>query len=137
MQLTGFDRWLRKRFVYETHVYTLREPEWVPAGVIMEEMPEAPGRRFRYRMIVRDDGLVSEIIGKLKEANQMFTTRVVDRQEWYVRFIAPEGKSVTWWLVWFCIAMVGVFFLGRIGLHFWNDPDLQKNINDAMKTLKQ
>jgi hypothetical protein len=44
MQLTRLDRWLRERYVYETHVYTLRLPETVPAGVIAEELPESPGR---------------------------------------------------------------------------------------------
>jgi hypothetical protein len=136
MQLTRIDRWLRERFVYETHVYTLREPEWVPAGVIVEEMPDAPGRRFKHRMIIRQDVQVQKVIEKLKEANQMFTTRVVDREEWYVPFLAPKDKSVTWWLFWFGVAMVGVFFVAKLGLSFWNDPVFRKNAADALKTIK-
>ena len=40
MQLTRLDRYLRSRFVYETHIYTLRLPASIPAGTIAEELPE-------------------------------------------------------------------------------------------------
>ena len=52
MQLTRLDRYLRERFVYETHVYTLRLPESIPAGTIAEELPDTPGRKFRHRFIL-------------------------------------------------------------------------------------
>lgn len=136
MQLTRFDRWLRERFVYETHVYTLREPETIPAGVIVEEMPDAPGRRFRHRMIIRSEDQAQSIISRLKASNQMFTTRVVDRQEWYVPFLAPKDKSVTWWVIWAFILSIGGFFLIRGGLNLWNSPIIQDNIQDAIKTMK-
>lgn len=136
MELTRFDRWLRERFVYETHIYTLRLPESVPAGVIAEELPESPGRKFKHRFILRSDSAVKALIEQLRDNNQMFTTRVVDREAWYVHLIAPNGKSVTWWLVWLAFTMVGVFGLVHLGRLAWANPELRKNVNEAIEILK-
>lgn len=136
MQLTRLDRWLRERFVHETHVYTLRLPESVPAGVIAEELPDAPGRQYKHRFIVRSDAAVRTLIGQLQDGNQMFTTRVVDREAWYVPLIAPSGKSITWWFIWLGITMVavaGVVYLGRMA---WANPELRKNVTEALEILK-
>ncbi len=45
MQLTRLDRWLRNKFVHEIHVYSLRPPEVLPAGIRAEEMPDDIGAR--------------------------------------------------------------------------------------------
>jgi len=42
MQLTRFDRWLREKYVYETHIHTLRPPESLPAGIQTREIPDVP-----------------------------------------------------------------------------------------------
>src|SRR5687767_3514988 len=119
MQLTRLDRYLRERFVYETHVYTLRLPESIPAGTIAEELPDSPGRKFRHRFILRNDKAVGALIANLRNSNQMFTTRVVDREAWYVPLIAPNGKSVTWWLIWAVVAAMGVFGLVYVAKMAW------------------
>jgi hypothetical protein len=136
MQLTRFDRWLRERFVYETHIYTLRLPESIPAGVIAEELPDSPGRKFKHRFILRSDSAVKALIEELRDGNQMFTTRVVDREAWYVHLIAPNGKSVTWWLVWLGFTMVAVFGLVQLGRVAWANPELRKNVTEAIEILK-
>ena len=136
MQLTRLDRWLRERFVYETHVYTLRLPEAVPPGVIAEELPESPGRRFKHRFILRSDAAVQALIEQLREGNQMFTTRVVDREAWYVPLIAPHGKSITWWFVWVGVTAAAVFGLVHLGRLAWANPELRKNVAEAFQILK-
>lgn len=136
MQLTRLDRWLRQRFVYETHVYTLRPPESLPPGVIAEELPESPGRRFKHRFILRSEDAVTTLIEQLREGNQMFTTRVVDREAWYVPLIAPQGKSITWWFIWLAITGVAVFALVHVGRTAWANPELRKNVQEAIEILK-
>ncbi|WP_193211053.1 hypothetical protein [Luteolibacter marinus] len=136
MQLTRLDRWLRQRFVYETHVYTLRRPEFVPAGVIAEELPDTPGRKYKHRFIVRSEVSVNALIENLRSANQMFTTRVVDREAWYVPLIAPQGKSVTWWFVWFGITAVIAFILVHFARMAWENPELRDNVAEAIEILK-
>ena len=136
MQLTRLDRYLRSRFGYETHIYTLRLPASIPAGTIAEELPESPGRKFKHRFILRSDKAVQELIEELRSANQMFTTRVVDREAWYVPLLAPNGKSVTWWLVWACFTAMGVFGLIHVAKIAWANEELRKNVSEAMKILQ-
>lgn len=136
MQLTRLDRYLRERFVYETHVYTLRLPASIPAGAIAEELPETPGRKFRHRFILRSDKAVGALIDELRNANQMFTTRVVDREAWYVPLIAPNGKSITWWLVWAMVTALIVCGLAYLANMAWANEDLRKNAAEALELLK-
>jgi hypothetical protein len=66
----------------------------------------------------------------------MFTTRVVDREAWYVPLIAPNGKSITWWFIWLGITLVVVFFLVHLGRLAWANPELRKNVAEAFEILK-
>lgn len=136
MQLTRLDRFLRERFVYETHVYTLRLPASIPPGTIAEELPESPGRKFKHRFILRSDKAVRQLIDELRNANQMFTTRVVDREAWYVPLLAPNGKSVTWWLIWASMTALGVFGLIHVAKMAWANEELRKNVAEALELLK-
>lgn len=136
MQLTRLDRYIRARFVYETHIYTLRLPASIPAGAIAEELPDVPGRKFRHRFILRSDKAVSALISELRDGNQMFTTRVVDREAWYVPLLAPNGKSVTWWLIWAGVTAAIVFGLVFLGKMFWSNPEVRKNVAEALKLFQ-
>jgi hypothetical protein len=136
MQLTRFDRWLRERFVYETHVFTMRPPGQIPAGLIAREVPEAPGRTYRHRFIARDPKLAEQFIAILKDNNQMFTTRVVDRSAWYVPIIAPKNRSLTYWLAWAAISAAAIYVI-TAGLHtLWSNPEFRANALDALKVFK-
>ena len=136
MQLTRLDRWLRERFVYETHVYTLRPPETIPAGIIAEQLPESPGRRYKHRFIARSDQAVKALIEQLKNSNQMFTTRVVDREAWYVPLVAPNGKSISWWFIWLGISAIIAFVVIHIGKMAWESEEVRKNVAEALEILK-
>lgn len=136
MQLTRLDRWLREKFVHETHVYTLRLPEQIPAGILVEELPDVPGRKFKHRFIVRKSSAADALISALKENNQMFTTRVVDREAWYVPLVAPKDKSITWWLIWVILTMAGAFALSQLGRKLWANEELRKNLMEALDILK-
>ncbi len=136
MQLTRLDHWLREQFVHETHVFTLRPPVRLPAGVIAEQMPEGPGQTWRHRFIARRPRLADQLIATLRDHNQMFTTRVVDRRAWYVPLLAPKGRSLTWWLAWLaisaaacCAAVAGLRAL-------WANPEVRANVLDALRVLR-
>ena len=94
MQLTQIDRWLRERFIYQTHVYTMRLPESGLSGqVTVEELEESPSRRYRYRLIVNAKRDLESLLTALRSGNQMFVTRIVETDPWYRPIIAPRGKS--------------------------------------------
>ena len=110
MQLTRFDRWLREKYVYETHIHTLRPPESLPAGIQTRDIPDVPGKRYKHLFVATRSSDADQLISELKENSQMYTTQIVDRNDWYVPFIAPKNKSITWWLFSLVIILISVFF---------------------------
>lgn len=136
MQLTRFDRWLREKFVYELHVQTLRPPESLPHGIRVVDLPEAPGRRFKHLFIIRDNKAADALVRSLKENNQMYSAQVVDRDAWYVPFVAPKEKSVTWWLFSTAVIIVAVFFALLYVRGLAEDPEFRKNFGEALELLK-
>ena len=136
MQLTRFDRWLREKFVYETHIQTLRPPETVPAGVRVIDLPEVPGKRYKHLFVAGSSKLADELINQLKESGQMYTTQIVDRDTWFVPFIAPKDKSVTWWLMSVVVISISVFFVLLYIKGLVADPEFRKNFAEALKLLK-
>lgn len=137
MQLTSFDRWLRERFIYRTHIYTMRLPEsGVPSQVLVEELESSPTKRYRYRMIVNAKRDVEALLQILREGNQMFATRVVETNPWYKPIIAPKGKSFLfrafWWLM-AAASVAGLFVLGYIVL---TNEELKGQIMEAFELFK-
>lgn len=136
MQLTRFDRWLRERFVYETHIKTLRAPASVPKGIRAQELPDIPGVRFKHLFIARNTKLADSFIASLRDANLMFFTAVVDRKSWFVPWIAPKNKSVTWVLAWLVLASVSAYFVTKYLVGLFSQPEVRKMIAEAIETLK-
>jgi hypothetical protein len=136
MQLTRFDRWLREKYVYETHIHTLRPPESLPKGVRAVEIPDVPGARYKYLFVTSRSKGADELIQQLKQASQMYTTQIVDRKDWYVPILAPKDKSVTWWLFSTAIILVCVFYALVYLKSFIEDPVFRKNFMEAVKLFK-
>lgn len=135
MQLTRFDRWLREKFVYETHIQTLRPPDSIPTGIQVIDLPEAPGKRFKHLFIARNSRAADELIGILRENSQMYQTQVVDRDAWYVPFVAPKDKSITWWLLSVAIITTASFFVLLYLKGLMQDEEFRRNFMDALKLL--
>lgn len=136
MQLTRFDRWLRKKFVYELHIHTLRPPESIPAGIRAVVLPDVVGRRYKHLYIASSSKAADRLIRQLKENSQMYTTEVVDRKAWYVPFIAPKNKSLSWWLFSATVVLVSVFFALVYIKSLVEDPEFRKNFADAVKLFR-
>lgn len=136
MQLTRFDRWLREKFVYQTQIRTLRPPDSVPQGIRMVEMPEVPGKRYKHLFVADSSSVADALISQLKEDGQMYTTQVVDREAWYVPFIAPKEKSVSWWLVSVVLISSAAFVVLLYIRGIVEDPEFRKNFAEALKLLK-
>jgi hypothetical protein len=136
MQLTRFDRWLREKFVYETHIHTLRPPEALPDGIRTVEIPDVPGKRYKHLYVASSSKLADELIAHLRENSQMYTTQIVDRDAWFVPFIAPKDKSVTWWLFSVAIISVSSFFVLIYLKSLVEDPEFRKNFMEAVKLFK-
>lgn len=136
MQLTRFDRWLKEKFVYQIQILTLREANEMPPGMRMLELEEKPGRRYKFLYTTSDHDKAEKLLNSLKEQNQMFTTKVIDRDRWYVQFIAPEGRSPTWYLI-----SVFLMMLSLTPVVIWirgllSNPEFMKNLDEAKEILK-
>lgn len=136
MVQTRLDRWLRERFVYETHIYSMRPAANPPHGVTHEELPPAPGRQYRIHYVVRRKELAEELIAHLKQEGQIFATRIVDRNAWFVPLIAPQGASATWRVIWtvvtFC-TLIGIAY----GAHrAWQNDTFRERVLESIEILK-
>jgi hypothetical protein len=136
MQLTRFDRWLRERFVYETHIKTLRAPERIPKGIRAQELPDTPGSRFKHLFIVRNNKTADSFIASLKDANLMFFTSVVDRKAWFVPWIAPKNKSLTWIIAWIILASISTFYVIKYLVGLFSQPAIRQMFSEAIEILK-
>ncbi|QQL44488.1 hypothetical protein [Sulfuriroseicoccus oceanibius] len=94
MQQTKFDRWLQSRYVNETLVITVRQPPYVPKGIVVEELPQSLNNRYRYQMVISDAKELDKILTELKKLSQTYTTRVRQRKGLAKFFFAHEsGRS--------------------------------------------
>jgi hypothetical protein len=136
MQLTRFDRWLREKFVYETHISTLSAASSLPSGIKAVKNPELAGRRYKHLYIAKSSKAVDLFLSQLKDNNQMYTTQVVDKTAWYVAFVAPKGKSVTWWLISTVIIGISVFCAALYINSLRSDPVFMKNFMEAFDLFR-
>ena len=136
MQLTRFDRWLRERFVYEMHIQTLRYPEEIPHGIEAIELPDSPGKRYKHLFIAKSSKAADELILMLKENSQMYATQIVDRDAWFVPFIAPKEKSVTWWIISVILISISIFFVLLYIKGLIQDPEFRQEFMEAIEIMK-
>lgn len=136
MQLTRFDRWLREKFVYEMHIQTLRYPEEIPFGIEAVELPDSPGKRYKHLFIAKNSKAADELILILKENSQMYATQIVDRDAWFVPFIAPKEKSVTWWIISVILISISVFFVLLYLKGLIQNPEFRQEFSEALEILK-
>ena len=135
MQLTHFDRWLRQKFVYQTHIHTLRVPASIPAG-IRALPPEHAANRYPFHFVATSDKAADAMIRQLKADGQMYTTRIVNRNAWFVPLLAPKEKSITWWLfsMVLFLAFAAYCLLGLKSLV--EDPVFRQNFLDSLRIIK-
>ena len=137
MQLTKLDRWLKERFIYETHIFTLRLPEReLPAGVRVEDIEQNKGGDYRHRIMIKDNEIAENVTRILKEDHIMHATHIVEGKNWYNQRIAPEGKSFTyrWILRFFSLIMVCAGAYGAFKLS--QNEELRSTIMDTIEELK-
>ena len=137
MQLTKLDRWLKERFIYETHIFTLRLPEGeLPSGVRVEEVEQNKSGDYRHRIMIKDNEIAENVMKLLKEDHIMHATHVVEGENWYNQRIAPEGKSFTymWILRFFSLIMMCAGAYGAFKLS--QNEELRSTIMDTIEELK-
>jgi len=137
MQLTKLDRWLKERFIYETHIFTLRLPEEkLPKGVRVQEVDSKRAGNYNHKLIIKDNDLADYVITMLKNNHLMYATHVIEGKHWYNQRIAPEGKSFTF--VWFTrfLTFVALCFVVWGGYIISQNETVVFEIKAAIEELK-
>ena len=62
----------------------------------------------KHLFVAKSSKAADALIAVLKENSQMYTTQIVDCDAWYVPFIAPKEKSLSWWLISMAVMVAGV-----------------------------
>ncbi|MCP5538321.1 MAG: hypothetical protein H7A51_19070 [Akkermansiaceae bacterium] len=137
MQLTKLDRWLKERFIYETHIFTLRLPEeGLPAGTTVSDLDQNKGGDYRHRIVIKDNKLAEQVIAQLRSCHIMHATHVVEGKNWYNKRIAPSGKSFTYMWVFRFFALIGICSAGLGVMKLWQNETLKSTIMDTINELK-
>ncbi|MBK1830359.1 hypothetical protein JIN77_06460 [Verrucomicrobiaceae bacterium R5-34] len=137
MQLTKFDRWLKESFIYETHIFILRRPEFkLPSGVKISELDQGASGDYRFRLRIKNNKKADQTLALLKEHQLMCATHVVEGRHWYNKRIAPEGKSFTY--QWILRGITSVLILcAAYGVYvLFQNPQLISTIQDTLNELK-
>ncbi|MBK1882595.1 hypothetical protein JIN85_09220 [Luteolibacter pohnpeiensis] len=135
MQLTRFDRWLRERYVYETLIYTLSEPAKLPKGIQKSSKDLGPASHYNHLFITHDASAADELIQQLRANNQKFSTRIVDRDKWYVPLIAPKGKSVTWSFMWLIIGAISSTVITHLVIKILSSAEMKRILAESWKMI--
>jgi len=137
MQLTHFDRWLREKFVYQTHIHTLRPPASLPAGIRAMPALDPPAHHYPCHFVASHSKAGDALIRQLKHDGQMYATRVVDRKAWYVPLIAPAGVSLTWRLATVLVVSTSTLYGLRFLKGLVESPEFSHNFQEALKILNR
>lgn len=137
MQLTKLDRWLKERFIYETHIFTLRLPEGgLPRGVVIEDVECKKAGDYRHKLVIKDNDLADEVLTILKTNKLMYATHIVEGKHWYNQRIAPDGKSFTYRWVFRFVALVLACIGGWGAFLVLRNPELIATVKDTLRELK-
>ena len=130
--LTPVDHWLREKFIFQTHIYTLRLPDKLPPGVSVRELPVSPSNKFRYRMVTSSNATTDKLVKKLGEAGLMFKTHVVERKTPLKPLICPKGGSVLLSVFWmFSLFGLTIGVMKMYG-KLTSDPVFMENFKEAL-----
>ncbi len=138
MQLSRLDRWLRERFIYETHIFTLRLPEQgLPMGVKVCELAQNKGGDYRHRLIIKDNQLAEQVVLLLKQNQIMHAIHVLEGKHWYNKFIAPAGKSFTYmWLT--RVLVTNMVCFASLGVHkLWQNESLRSTVEETIEEFQK
>lgn len=120
MQQTNIDRWLRKKFLFITSMYTNTLPDELPSGLDITEAGEETGARYRYKLTTRNEQVIEEAAECFRMQNITYTSRVSDRKVWFSKCLTNRQKSVTFQGIWLLITIgVVAFILSGIPVMVW------------------
>jgi len=120
MQQTNIDRFLRKKYVYVTYVYTNTLPKALPYGVTVDETTAEMGSMYLYRMTAVTDEQLNELAARLEVENITYTSRIADQAGMKDKMFNDSNRSFTMQIAWliFLISILAIIFSG-LPVYLW------------------
>jgi hypothetical protein len=120
MQQTSIDTWIRRKYVYVTHVYANTLPRTIPSGVKVEETTPEMGGMYLYRFTAHTDRELNELTAHLEVANITYTSRVDDEKGTANKLFNNPNRSFTMQIAWVIviISILAILFSG-LPVHLW------------------
>ena len=134
MQQTSLDRWLRKKYVYKTNIFTNTLPQDIPPGVTVEETSEEMGGMYLYRFTAKTEQQLNELTARLEMANITYTSRVIGSSGTSEKLFGNPNKSFTMQVSWviFIIAVLAIIFSG-LPVHLWKTLSVEDEAEKGKK----
>ena len=134
MQQTNLDRFLRKKYVYVTYVYTNTLPKALPYGVTVDETTEEMGGIYLYRMTAVSDDQLNELTARLEVENITYTSRIADQEGMSDKMFNNSNRSFTMQIAWliFIITILAVIFSG-LPVYLWKTLSAKEEAEDGKK----
>ena len=134
MQQTTLDRFLRKKYVYVTYVYTNMLPRALPHGVPVDETTEEMGGMYLYRMTAFNDDQLNELAARLEVENITYTSRIADQEGMSDKMFNNANKSFTMQIAWLIliIAILAIIFSG-LPVYLWKTLSEKDGAEDGKK----
>lgn len=107
MQQTRLDNWLRRRFSLETHFFTFTIPASLPKRAKVRKVDPGRGGSYQFETIVRRQKDIEALLASLKQGQQAYSTKVINRKGFLAKICDPPGgQSFTFRLIWFLIMAI-------------------------------
>ena len=135
--LTGLDHWLRDKFLYQTHIYTMSLPPKLPAGVRKRKLPESATSTHRYCLISNSSKTTKKLVNRLDEAGMLYMSKVTERKTFLRPIICPRGGSLTLMLLQLAILGGIAFGLYRGGVILFQNEKMVENLKGAFGILTE
>lgn len=132
MQQTSIDRFLRKKYVYVTYVYTNTLPRALPYGVTVDETTAEMGSMYLYRLTAVTDAQLNELTARLEVENITYTSRIADQKGVSDKMFNNSHRSFTMQIAWliFIIAILAIIFSG-LPVYLWKTLSVKEEPSDG------
>jgi len=137
MQQTKLDHWLKEKFLYETHIFTMRLLEdGFGRGVSVTDISDQGKGAYNYKIVVKSKKRADKVVALLKENHLMYATHVVEGDHWYKKFIAPDGASFTYRWIMRTLGLVCLLSFAWGIYLLLQHADLVKSTKEMMKEFE-
>lgn len=129
---TSLDKWLKERFVLETHLFTVHLPPRVPSGVKVRKLKKKEDGKFNYRLVARSSKKTDRLVRLLNDNGVLFKAKILEGGFGLVRFFVGGKRSLVFFLFWLTMGLACLVGVVILFLTFKDHPVLVSGFQDIV-----